>query len=210
MTEFEQKGFDKMPSSTILAPGEAHLACVLLLDTSGAMAGEPIDSLNKAINDFKKQISKDELARKCFDIAIVEFNSSVRIVQDFVPISQMQPVMLFAQGLAFMGAGINFAIDKVKERNRFYASMGTPYYLPRIFMFTNGAPNDDVSSAKQRIIEEESKGSHGHLEFWAVGVPGYDKDTLNSLTKRCIVLDEMDFSGVFNLLSESLCKSFSE
>lgn len=205
MTELEQTGFDRMPSTAISAPGEAHLACVLLLDTSGSMVGAPIDSLNKAINDFKTQTSMDDLAQKRVDIAIIEFNSNARLVQDFVPISQMSPVTLSATGYTAMGAGINLAIDKVKERNRFYASMGTPCYKPWIFMITDGAPTDDITAAKQRIFEEENKGTHGKLKFWAVGVPGYDKETLTSLTKRCIALDEANFAGIFNWLSESMC-----
>ena len=39
----------------IAALSEPHLACVLLLDTSGSMAGAPIDSLNRAIEDFKQK-----------------------------------------------------------------------------------------------------------------------------------------------------------
>lgn len=71
-------------------------------------------------------------------------------------------------------------------------------------MITDGAPTDDISNARQRIIEEESKGSHGKLKFWAVGVPGYTKESITSLTKRCIELKGADFKGIFNWLSESV------
>ena len=71
-------------------------------------------------------------------------------------------------------------------------------------MITDGAPTDDITSARQRIIDEESKGAHGKLKFWAVGVPGYSKETLTSLTKRCIALNEANFNGIFNWLSESM------
>lgn len=204
MPELRQTGFNEVPGGGISAPGEAHMACVLLLDTSGSMVGDPINSLNRAINDFKEQTSMDELAQKRVDIAIIEFNDTARVVQEFTPLSMMQPVTLSATGCTAMGAGIELAIDKVKERNRFYASMGTPCYKPWIFMITDGAPTDDISNARQRIIDEESKGTHGKLKFWAVGVPGYDKDTLTSLTKRCIALDEANFKGIFDWLSESM------
>lgn len=204
MPELRQTGFNEVPGGGISAPGEAHMACVLLLDTSGSMVGDPINSLNKAINDFREQTSMDELAQKRVDIAIIEFNDTARVVQEFTPLSMMQPVTLSATGCTAMGAGIELAIDKVKERNRFYASMGTPCYKPWIFMITDGAPTDDISNARQRIIDEESKGTHGKLKFWAVGVPGYSKDTLTSLTKRCIALDEANFKGIFDWLSESM------
>lgn len=204
MPELRQSSFNEVPGGGISAPGEPHMACVLLLDTSGSMYGDAIDSLNRAINDFKEQTSMDELAQKRVDIAIIEFNDTARVVQDFTPLSQMQSVTLSASGCTAMGAGISLAIDKVKERNRFYNSMGTPCFKPWIFMITDGAPTDDIESARQRIIDEESKGTHGKLKFWAVGVPGYSKETLTSLTKRCIALNEANFNGIFNWLSESM------
>ena len=100
-----------------------------------------------------------------------------------------------------MGAGINLAIDKVKERNKFYHSMGTPCFKPWIFMITDGAATDDLSIARQRIIDEENK---KRLKFWAIGVPGFNVTELKSLTERCIALDKAEFSGIFNWLSESM------
>ena len=188
----------------INAPGEPHMACVLLLDASYSMNGKAMDSLNKAVNDFKEQTAKDELAQKRIDIAIIEFNDGARVVQEFTPLGQMQPVRLVPTGLTSMGEGINLAIDKVKERSAFYASMGTPCFKPWIFMITDGEPTDDIELARKRIKEEESKGSHGKLKFWACGVPGYSEKVLTSLTNRCIALDEANFEGIFNWLSESM------
>jgi uncharacterized protein YegL len=196
----------------IAAPNEPHLACVLLLDTSGSMGvvasgsmGEPpINSLNQALQDFKHKVSMDEMAQKRVDIAIVEFNSGTRVVQDFTPISRMEPVTLQATGTTAMGEGINTAIDMVKERNRFYSTMGTPVFKPWIFMITDGGPTDDIEGAIQRIQLEESKGSHGKLKFFALGVSGYDKDTLFRITNRVMELKDTDFSGIFNWMSESM------
>ena len=93
----------------IAAPNEAHMACVLLLDTSGSMQGEPINSLNWALQDFKNKLSMDEMARKRIDICIIEFNSTANLVQWFTPISQMPIVNLKATGVTAMGEGINMA-----------------------------------------------------------------------------------------------------
>ena len=204
MEELKQTGFNETLNVGELSPNEPHLACVLLLDTSGSMAGNPINSLNKAINDFKQQTSTDEYAKRRVDIAIIEFNSTARVIQEFTPLPMLAPVALTAGGCTAMGEAINLAIDKVKERNKFYDDMGTPCHKPWIFMITDGAPTDDISLARQRIAEEEAKGSHGKLKFWAIGVPGYDVNTLTSLTKRCIALDEAKFEGIFNWFSKSM------
>jgi uncharacterized protein YegL len=188
----------------IIAPNEAHLACVLLLDTSGSMTGQPIDSLNNALHTFKEKVAMDDLASRRVDIAIVEFNNDARIVQDFTPVAQMDPVTLRATGMTYMGAGIDLAIDMVKQRNQFYNSVGTPVFRPWIFMITDGSPTDDIESAARRIREEEAKGTHGKLKFFALGVGKYDRATLLKLTNRVIELTDTDFDGIFNWMSESM------
>ena len=188
----------------IAAPNEAHMACVLLLDTSGSMYGEPINSLNHALQDFKYKLSMDEMARKRVDICIIEFNTQANLVQWFTPISQMPDITLKASGVTAMGEGINMAIDMIKDRNRFYNSLGTPAYKPWIFMITDGEPTDDISEAIRRVQEEEMKGSHGKLKFFALGVKGYDKNTLFRITNRVMELRDTDFSGIFNWMSESM------
>ena len=205
MSYLEKSNFDEfITDEKIFNPVEPHIACAFLIDTSDAMKGDVIESLNKSINLFKEQTSLDEIAQQHIDIAIIEFNDSARVVQDFTPLPLLKPVTLVAHGCAAMGEGINLAIDKVKERNRFYANMGTPYFKPWIFMITGSEPSDNISSARQRIIGEESKDDHGKLKFWAVGVLGYSKETLQSLTKCCIALDEANFSGIFDWMSESM------
>lgn len=198
-----QSAFNEEPR--VAAPNEPHLACVLLLDTSGSMSGPALDSLNQAINNFIQQTSMDEMAMKRVDVAIITFDDKPELVMPFTPISQMQPVNLTAGGLTAMGAGINMAIDQVKERNRFYASLGTPCFKPWIFMITDGSPTDDISTAVQRIQEEESKGTHGKLKFFALGVSNYNKQVLFQLTKRVMELEDTDFSGIFDWMSESMC-----
>lgn len=193
----------------IAAPGEAHLACLLLLDTSASMAGAPIESLCKALSTFKQHAIKDPQTCKRVDIAIMQFDDDVNLVQDFVPIIDMKDSYpISTGGCTEMGKAILAAIDKVKERNRVYAKLGTPCYQPWIFMITDGAPTDDISEAAQRIAEESQKGAHGKLKFWSIGVPGYRKETFTTLSpdgKRMIELNtKTSFEGIFNWLSESI------
>ena len=201
----EQISFNEAPR--IEATNQPHLACVLLLDTSGSMRN-CIKNLNDAVRDFKESVCKSEESKERVDVAIVEFNSNVNIVQDFVPITEMQPTNLEATGFTVMGKGINQAIDLVKERNRFYDSLGTPCFKPWIFMITDGypegEPDSEIQKAKQRIKEEESKGEYGKLKFFAVAVEGADKSLLNELTSRVIELKEAKFEGIFNWLSDSM------
>jgi uncharacterized protein YegL len=60
---------------------EPRCACVLLLDTSGSMAGEKIDALNEGIRTFKEELQGDPLASRRVEVAIVTFDSQVQVVQ---------------------------------------------------------------------------------------------------------------------------------
>lgn len=204
MREISQTEFNDYQKEDFIAVNEPHLACVLLLDTSSSMENKPIDNLNKALNEFKEKTSLDELAKKRVDISIIEFNSGAREIQPFTPLESLPPITLTASGSTSMGAGINLAIDKIKERVQLYAKAGTPIFRPWIFMITDGFPTDDISSARDRIKNEESKGTHGKLKFFALGVEGYHEETLKSLTMRTMALDGYDFEGIFNWLSESM------
>ena len=206
MTKTDQITYDDN-APQIAASNEQHLACVLLLDTSASMQN-CIEDLNTAVNRFKEDVCKDELSRRRVDVAIVQFGSTVNVVQDFVPVEDMQTVSLETNGNTAMGTAINTAIDMVKERNRLYKSLGTPCFKPWIFMITDGMPCGEpanaIEDARRRIKEEEAKGPVGKLKFFALGVKGYNKDLLTSLTPRAMELSGTNFDGIFNWLSQSM------
>ena len=96
-------------STSINSFGEQHLACVLLLDTSGSMSGDSIKNLNSAIARFKENVNRDPIARNRVDVAIVSFSTGVEVVSDFMPITDMPTPELDARGRTDMAAGIQTA-----------------------------------------------------------------------------------------------------
>ena len=119
---------------------EPRCPCVLLLDTSGSMGGAPIDALNQGLKAFQTDIAKDQLAAKRVEVAVVTFDSEVKVVQDFVTADQFVPPTLTVQGLTHMGGGIHKALDLIQARKADYKKNGVAYYRPWIFLITDGAP----------------------------------------------------------------------
>ena len=103
-------GEDRPP---IVNPNEHHMACLFLVDTSGSMEGEAINELNDGLNRFKTEVCEDKTTRNVLDVAIVEFNSTVQVIQPFTPVEYMEPVNLTARGGTSMGAALRTAIDMV-------------------------------------------------------------------------------------------------
>lgn len=203
----EQLNMEQLFGDKIVSVGEPHLACALLLDVSGSMYGSAIDSLNQGIKRFKQQVMSDPIARQRVDIALVSFASDVQVVSDFVTISKMPTPVLQAGGATEMAEGIQTAIDLVKQRTKMYSDLGTPCHKPWIFMITDGvatSTQQEMVEAAERIHLEETKGSHRHMTFWALGLKDYDKGQLFSLTNRVMELQNQDFSGIFDWLSESM------
>ncbi|GHU29863.1 hypothetical protein FACS1894172_01870 [Spirochaetia bacterium] len=196
-------GSDSRPN--VVNANEHHVACLLLLDTSGSMDGVPITALNEAVNRFKFDLSGDDRTRKVMDIAVVEFNDTVNVIQDFCPIEQMQPVNLIADGHTHMGPAVELAVQMVRDRTHFLNKAGAQPHVPWIVLISDGAPYPSsygIETIAQvvRQREEEKK-----LLFWCFGVQGYDRATLQKLApERTIELAGYDFRSLFEWLYKSM------
>ena len=115
----------------------------------------------------------------------------------------MKPVTLSANGCTAMNAGINLALDKLKERIRLYNEYGNPCFKPWVVMITDGCSTDDVSEAASRIRKAEAR---KFLKFWSVGTSGYDLATLVKLSTkpRVLELPNNDYVSFFDWISENI------
>src|SRR5262245_19100637 len=97
---------------------EPRVPCVLVLDVSGSMGGEPIRQLNEGLIAFKDELSADSMASKRVEAAIVTFGSEVIKVCDFTTAESFHPPTLSASGTTPMGQAMNMAIDMVEQRKQ--------------------------------------------------------------------------------------------
>ena len=185
----------------VAAVNEPHVACVLLLDISGSMDGDPIANLNRGVREFKDQSMLDDLAKKRIDVAIVTFSDTARVVQEFAPLPEMTAPALEASGQTAMGAGLDLAMDLIERRKGVYKEVGTPYFRPWIFMITDGEPTDEYTAAAARLKSLETGKK---LMCWAIGVPGYNVGKLKEITERVIELKDINFVSIFEWLSNSM------
>jgi uncharacterized protein YegL len=181
---------------------EARCPCILLVDVSGSMSGEPIEQLNQGLQAFQQALQDDDLASVRVEVAIVSFGRSVTIEQDFIVANQFQAPQLAASGRTPMGEAINLALDMVRSRKDVYKQNGVSYYRPWVFLITDGVPTDEWRSAAQRIEQEEEKKG---LSFFAVGVQDADLNTLKDIaTRQPLMLKGLNFRDMFVWLSASL------
>ncbi|WP_442484521.1 vWA domain-containing protein [Aeoliella sp. SH292] len=181
---------------------EPRVPCVLLLDTSYSMSGQPIDSLNDGIVGFKDELVADALASKRVEPAIITFGESVTLLSDFQTASTFVPPLLTANGSTPMGEAVHLAIDTLEIRKQSYKQHGIGYYRPWIFLITDGAPTDEWEDAASRAKAGDGTSS---FAFFCVGTPEANKDILAKFTSRePLTLDGLKFRNLFLWLSSSL------
>jgi uncharacterized protein YegL len=185
---------------------EPRCPCVLLLDTSGSMSGEKIAALNAGLQTFRDDLLQDNLASKRVEVAIVAFDTTVRVEHEFATAEHFQAPTLTAQGLTFTATGINKALDLLQARKREYKDNGITYYRPWVFLITDGAPYGEdaylLTQAAQRVKEEET---NKRVAFFAVGVESADMNQLQTMSVRSpIKLKGLSFREMFVWLSASM------
>jgi len=200
---------------------QKHVACVLLLDTSGSMShNNAITKVNQGIRVFKDQTlssTNDEITKSCIDVALISFGTEVvlhtanggkihrgeQFNNAFVPVRSMNTPNLEAGGSTPMGAALDWALDLTEMQKERYKALGTPYSRPWIFGITDGEPNDNYEEAARRLRQYEK---NKKVLGYCVGVDNYNRDTMATIfdQERLYELSNQDFTGLFRFLSNSL------
>jgi len=182
---------------------EPRCACLLLLDTSASMNGEPIRELNNGLLTFKEELMSDELASKRVEVAVLTFGPP-QLVTDFTEATSFQPPTLQASGDTPMGAAVAMGLDRLQGRKRTYDANGITRFRPWVFLITDGAPTDLWGTAAQLVRDGEARGA---FSFYAVGVKGANFGILNQIAppnRPAAQLDGLKFRELFSWLSKSM------
>ncbi|WP_425614662.1 VWA domain-containing protein [Anatilimnocola sp. NA78] len=182
---------------------EPRVPCILVLDVSGSMAGNPITQLNEGIRVFKDELTADSLASKRVEVAIITFGEDVVLVNDFSTAEGLNPPQLTPAGMTPMGKAVDTAMAILEQRKRTYRENSIAYYRPWIFLITDGAPNDPGwEHAAQRSMEGDKNKA---FALFAVGVDNAQYENLRQFTPRePLALKGMRFRELFLWLSSSL------
>ena len=187
---------------------EQKCLCVLVLDTSGSMnADNAIGQLNQGLQTFKSQIMNDETARDRLEIAIVSFNSEIKVELQPSLISEIEMPTLKASGQTQLVRAIEEAQQVIKDRKDYYKSKGLTYYRPWIVVMTDGDPypaNQDIDGITQKIQEDADAKKY---VFFMIGVGNeVHDDVLSKLTTSqfpAMRMDAVNFAEFFQWLSAS-------
>ena len=180
---------------------EPRCPCLLLLDTSGSMAGQAIAELNAGLRGFYEELQSDPLAIKRVEVALISFGP-VRIISDFSTADCYLEPTLEAMGDTPLGEAILRGIDLIRKRKDDYRANGISFYRPWIFLITDGTPTDEWRDAIDAVRDGEANKS---FAFFAIGVQNADMTTLKQISVRePLRLQGLKFREFFQWLSNSM------
>ena len=195
---FEQQPFS---GAEFVDNPEPRCPCLLLLDVSGSMRGEPLRQLNDGLALFRDELYADSLAAKRVEVGIVTFGP-VQVLSDFTGVQAWTPPTLTDQGDTPMGTAVERGLTLLQDRKALYRSNGISYYRPWVFLITDGGPTDAWANAAARVKEGEASKA---FSFFAVGVEGANMAVLSQIaTRQPLALKELRFRDLFSWLSSSL------
>jgi len=167
----------------IMNHGEKHIACVLLVDTSGSMSGQAIAQLNEGLRTFGEALREDSKAYGCADICVISFNSKVEVVVPFCAACDYAVPTLSAGGLTALNEAVITGLDAIEQRKQEYKDIGVDYWRPWIFLMTDGVPTDtEYEADAQRRLQEALQ--QKKINFFPMGIGnGADLKKLKTYTK---------------------------
>lgn len=199
---FNFNDYDPIPPENINKP---HMPVLILCDTSGSMSGAPIQNVNLSVNRFARDVCKDPKASGLVDVAVMSFNETPSIVQEFRPITELRAVEFSAGGGTNISAALEMAVQKLRERGHLYEDNGIEVKMPYIILITDGYGGDVTEIAK--IINKRT--ADKKMQLWVLAVKGYHEETVAKLTdgKRVFELvneDGYDFTEFFDFMAVSV------
>ena len=158
---------------------EARCSIVLILDVSGSMGGQKIQTVNQALVKFGQIIKEDSVTALRADVAVIEFDHEARVVLDFTNGTDFEPPTLAANGGTNYSKAVNLALDITEARKQSYRDGGIAYYRSLAYFLTDGYPEHDdagaLAQAAARVSEMEQNRSIAFFCF-GIGTPDLPAD----------------------------------
>jgi phage/colicin/tellurite resistance cluster terY protein len=187
------------------APEAKKLPVILLLDVSGSMEGEKIDSLYEATINMIETFSAAQAKEQEIDVAIITFGEAVDLHTKYTPVKELQAkgiIRFEASGRTPMGIALRMAKDMIDDKNE------TPsrIYRPAVVLVSDGVPTDSWEEPMDKFIND---GRSAKCQRFAVAIGNdADRKLLERFTQNpdnvFFAEDAKDISEQFKIVSMSI------
>lgn len=179
-----------------------RLPVYLLLDTSGSMYGEPIESVKNGLETLLSSLRQDPYALETAFLSIIEFNTNATQSVELIDLMSFQAPDIQPSGTTSLGAALSLLAKRVNEEVKTTTLEEKGDWRPLVFIFSDGGATDDL----QKGIADLEGTKMGIVVACAAGQHAKD-DELLKITKNVVQLQNADsnaISAFFEWVSASI------
>jgi len=144
------------------------LPLFLLLDCSGSMSGEKIETLNNAVIDMINDFKSEHLSEVNIQMCIITFGQEAKLHTDLCSVQSIDYIPLHANGMTPLGGALSILQNIIDDKEK-VSSKG---YRPSVILVSDGMPNDSWQEPLETFLTGKRTSK---CERWALGI-GQDAD----------------------------------
>lgn len=171
-----------------------RLPVYLLIDTSGSMKGEPIESVKVGIESMIATLRQDPYALETVNISIITYDKDVKVVIPLTPLEdfQLPNIVTPDSGPTHTGAALKILCSQIEKEVKLSTPEQKGDWMPLLFIMTDGHPSDIM--AYNQVVPKVKKLKLAGIIACAAGMKA-KIDPLKQLTDQVYSLDTLDSSG---------------
>ena len=168
-----------------------HLPVYILIDTSGSMKGEPIESVKVGLADMIATLRQDPYALETVCISIITYNSEVKQILPLTELEDLQlpDIVTPDSGATHTGLALQTLCEKAELEVKKGTAEQKGDWRPLLFLMTDGKPAD-LQLYRQMTPKVKSM-NFASIVACAAG-PKAKIEPLLELTSQVFRLDTMD------------------
>lgn len=171
-----------------------RLPVYLLIDTSGSMKGEPIESVKVGIESMIATLRQDPYALETVNISIITYDKDVKAILPLTPLEDLQlpNIVTPDSGPTHTGAALKKLCSQVDQEVKLSTPEQKGDWMPLLFIMTDGHPSDIM--VYNQVIPEIKKMKFASIIACAAGMKA-KIEPLKQLTDQVYSLDTLDSSS---------------
>lgn len=172
--------------------GQQVLPFYLVCDESGSMAGEPIDSINKALPELHEEIGLNPVVSDKTQFSIIGFSDNAEVLLEMSDLSQVTnlPVLSTKGGTNF-AAALRCVKEQIEIDVARLKTAGHKVYRPVIFFLTDGHANSDWKTEWQELTAQNFTYRPNIVAF---GIGQADEATISAIATFKAFIADRDMS----------------